>query len=215
MKRFSTGLLVGLLIGLILAGTTMAFANSPIRLIINGKEIVCDVAPQIINGRVMVPIRAVADNFNSQANWDSNTQTVTITSNATIGVPSSQTQSSEKQEAWAWINRVNAAIAEGSSLHNKKTISHSDASRVISNLKTISKELKAWGCLSEYDDLKSLQIKMMGQLGTSLMNLDLASDGSSTAFIFANMKAMDTEKYNNCHQATSTEIQKLKKMNLL
>lgn len=78
MKRFSAGLLTGLLIGLLLAGTTMAFANSSIKLIINGKEIACDVAPQIINGRTMVPARYVAENLGASVGWDKNNNAVVI-----------------------------------------------------------------------------------------------------------------------------------------
>ncbi|WP_244262691.1 stalk domain-containing protein [Thermoanaerobacter siderophilus] len=37
--------------------TVIAFANSTIKLIVNGSEIKPDVPPQIINGRTMVPIK--------------------------------------------------------------------------------------------------------------------------------------------------------------
>ena len=38
-----------------------------------------DVAPAIINGRTMLPIRFVAESFNLNVEWDGETQTVTIT----------------------------------------------------------------------------------------------------------------------------------------
>jgi len=41
--------------------TIIAFANSTIKLIVNGSEIKPDVPPQIINGRTMVPIKWVAE----------------------------------------------------------------------------------------------------------------------------------------------------------
>ncbi|MHB8308452.1 MAG: stalk domain-containing protein, partial [Candidatus Desulforudaceae bacterium] len=52
MKKF----LAGLIVGLILAATTLAYAApATIKLIVNGQEIQPDVPPQMINGRVMVP----------------------------------------------------------------------------------------------------------------------------------------------------------------
>lgn len=42
-------------------------------------EITLDVAPQIINGRTMLPIRAVCEALGAQVGWDSETSTVVIT----------------------------------------------------------------------------------------------------------------------------------------
>ncbi|MCS5697320.1 copper amine oxidase N-terminal domain-containing protein [Desulfofundulus thermocisternus] len=39
--------------------TTIAFADNPIKLFVNGQEIKPDVPPQLINGRTMVPIKWV------------------------------------------------------------------------------------------------------------------------------------------------------------
>ena len=48
-------------------------------LIVNGNTI--NTSPVIINGRVYVPVRAIAEAMNCQVNWDSSSQTVNITSN--------------------------------------------------------------------------------------------------------------------------------------
>jgi len=85
MKKFSLGVITGLLIGL-LAFTTLAIAGDNIKLIINGKEIACDVAPQVINGRTMVPARFVAEGLGATATWDAGQNAVVITSNGG-GVP--------------------------------------------------------------------------------------------------------------------------------
>lgn len=62
MKRFSLGILVGLLIGVFLATATIAAAApNAIKLIINGQEIHSDVPPQMIDGRVMVPAMDVVE----------------------------------------------------------------------------------------------------------------------------------------------------------
>ncbi len=45
----------------------------------NNEEITLDVPAQLIDGRTMVPARAVAEAFNCQVGWDDATQTVTIT----------------------------------------------------------------------------------------------------------------------------------------
>ncbi|MFA7149305.1 MAG: copper amine oxidase N-terminal domain-containing protein [Syntrophomonadaceae bacterium] len=89
MKKFSLGVITGLLIGL-LAFTTFAVAGDNIKLIINGKEIQCDVAPQVINGRTMVPARFVAENLGASATWDAGQNAVVITSNGG-GVPTDLT----------------------------------------------------------------------------------------------------------------------------
>ena len=57
MKRFAVGLVVGFL----LASAIGVAASSNIRLIVNGQKINPDVPPQIIDGRVMVPARFVAE----------------------------------------------------------------------------------------------------------------------------------------------------------
>ena len=76
--RKSMYLLVGLLIGLLVGSSSLAFANSPIKLIINDKEITCDVQPQIINGRVMVPARFVAESLGATVSWDSANNAVVV-----------------------------------------------------------------------------------------------------------------------------------------
>ena len=45
----------------------------------NGNQILLDVPPQILNGRTLVPARAVAESFGAKVDWDANTRTVIIT----------------------------------------------------------------------------------------------------------------------------------------
>lgn len=45
-------------------------------IVIDGEELNLDVAPQIIDGRVMVPIRGVLENLGALVKWDDETQTV-------------------------------------------------------------------------------------------------------------------------------------------
>lgn len=71
MKRFSTGLIIGLITGLIMATATFAMADNPIKLIINGQEIQCDVSPQNI---------FVAESLGASVAWDGTNNAVVITS---------------------------------------------------------------------------------------------------------------------------------------
>ncbi len=48
---------------------------------VNGQAKLLDVRAQIMNGRTMVPVRAVADAFGCSIGWDAATYTVTITTN--------------------------------------------------------------------------------------------------------------------------------------
>mgnify|MGYP000246646339 CR=1 FL=1 len=45
----------------------------------NGKAVTLDVPAQLINDRTLVPVRAIAEAFGCNVDWNSNTQTVTIT----------------------------------------------------------------------------------------------------------------------------------------
>lgn len=48
-------------------------------LTVNGKPIELDVAPQIVNGRTLVPVRFVAESFGADVKWDAETRTASIT----------------------------------------------------------------------------------------------------------------------------------------
>ena len=59
---------------------TAALASNPIKLIVNGREIKPDVAPQIINSRTMIPIRWVAEALGADVQWDEHANAVRINS---------------------------------------------------------------------------------------------------------------------------------------
>lgn len=46
---------------------------------VNGEEVTLDVAPCLINGRTMVPARAVSESFDLKVDWDNNIRSVLIT----------------------------------------------------------------------------------------------------------------------------------------
>ncbi|MEW9668784.1 copper amine oxidase N-terminal domain-containing protein [Ammoniphilus sp. 3BR4] len=63
---------------LFLLGQTV-WAIQPIKLFVDNKEIHPDTPPQLVNGRVLVPVRSVAEALESEVKWDELSQTVTIT----------------------------------------------------------------------------------------------------------------------------------------
>lgn len=79
LRRFSTGMVIGVIFGLLIGSVGFANAVTPIKLLINGKYIQCDVPPQNINGRVLVPARFVAEALGASVSWDQVNQTVVVT----------------------------------------------------------------------------------------------------------------------------------------
>lgn len=51
---------------------------------VNNENVTLDSAPQIINGRTLVPVRAVIENMGGSAQWDSSTQTSTLNYNNNV-----------------------------------------------------------------------------------------------------------------------------------
>ncbi len=66
MKKFMCGLLVGVMT---LACTPTAFAKSGIKVNVDGNELVFDVEPQIINERLMVPMRVIFEKLNAAVEY--------------------------------------------------------------------------------------------------------------------------------------------------
>lgn len=54
---------------------------------VDGTELSLDVPPLLIDGRTLVPVRAVAEGFKAGVSWDGATQTVTITADAESASP--------------------------------------------------------------------------------------------------------------------------------
>jgi len=71
-------LLIGIFIGSMFSPYS-SMATQSIKLIINNQEIQCDTPPQIINGRVMVPARFVAEPLGATVEWDGENKVVRIT----------------------------------------------------------------------------------------------------------------------------------------
>ncbi|MCL2392309.1 MAG: copper amine oxidase N-terminal domain-containing protein [Oscillospiraceae bacterium] len=74
MKKIISGIFV---VVLLFAMAPMALANISVRL--DGNPIAFDVPPQMVDGRTMVPLRAIFDALGAETDWDDSTQTITAT----------------------------------------------------------------------------------------------------------------------------------------
>jgi len=62
----------------VLSSVNLALADNPIKLFVSGKEIRSDVAAFDDKGRVMVPIRSVAEALDANVTWDGKTNSVIV-----------------------------------------------------------------------------------------------------------------------------------------
>ncbi len=89
-----------------------AYAFSPIKIVFDENELNSDVAPVIENGRVLVPLRVIAEKFGAEVVWDAESSTVRILTAKTptpdkVQVPNSRVTGLE--EALAAKDAVTAA----------------------------------------------------------------------------------------------------------
>ena len=61
---------------IVVAGQTR---SGDIKIILNGEEVIFDVPPQVIDGRVMVPVCKIAEKFGANVEWDDEMSAVIIT----------------------------------------------------------------------------------------------------------------------------------------
>ena len=170
MKKFSLGVITGLLIGL-LAFTTFAVAGDNIKLIINGKEIACDVAPQVINGRTMVPARFVAEGLGASVVWNAEQNAVVITGqNMSINSMQQQNISAierEKEEVLAGILKISDPLLKVADFVAGKNDDIETTERNLQELKTMAYEFKVSGTLDEYKEIKRLYLDLIDKTGAA------------------------------------------------
>lgn len=84
VARVTRLLIATLMVLTLLLGVTPATAEAPaIRIVVNGQQVAMDVDPVIIDGRVMVPARFVAEALGATVSWDPDGRRVVIQSAAT------------------------------------------------------------------------------------------------------------------------------------
>ena len=71
---------------LIFAMALPVAANQAIKIYVGDQELKTDVPAQVINGRTLVPLRAIAEYLGNEVNYDANTNTVTIEAGSDLDV---------------------------------------------------------------------------------------------------------------------------------
>lgn len=77
MKFLKVSLILVLLMFL---ASGFVYASNIIPIFIDGREIESDVAPQLTQGRTMVPVRVITENFGAEVEWLQDSRSVEITS---------------------------------------------------------------------------------------------------------------------------------------
>lgn len=84
-------------------GITISLTVDSITMYVNGNAVTLDSPACIVDGRTLVPVRAISEAYNTDVEWDGNTRTVTITSNNTsapvVSIPAPDTSSSNTQSS--------------------------------------------------------------------------------------------------------------------
>lgn len=77
-QKISSALILSLCL---INGVSAAESTKDIKIEINGKNVISDVAPFINNDRTLVPIRVISENLGYSVNWDNQTRKVTVKNN--------------------------------------------------------------------------------------------------------------------------------------
>jgi N-acetylmuramoyl-L-alanine amidase len=72
-----------LLLVLLVVPVAAHAADNPVRLYLNGKELVPEVPPRLEEGNTLVPVRIIAEGLGSKVSWDGSTQKVTVEKDVT------------------------------------------------------------------------------------------------------------------------------------
>lgn len=92
-----------------------AAANSLIKVIVNGNEIITDQAPIIVSGRTLIPLRSIFEALNASVDYDQATQTVYANKgNTTISL--------KLGSKIATINNVNVELDVPAQVINGRTL---------------------------------------------------------------------------------------------
>ncbi len=215
MKHFLSGFATCAIICALLFMGSSVIADSPIKLFIDGEIIQCDVPPQIINGRVMVPARFVAEPLGARVEWDERSQTVLVLSKAydnSFGKPqaSATTIDQEKYEVQTKISHTNAVMDKAiGEFYDEKNYQ-----AAIDELIALEHEWISWGTLDEYTHIKELYLQAIRSLGYACINKRTADNG-----VNAYQHNMEAKSYLDIYEGTlpaiQAEISSLKKKGYL
>lgn len=206
MRKTLMGLVIGLVIGLVVSSGGITYSSSIIKLVIDGRTIATDTPPQIINGRVMVPVRVIAEQFGANVNWDATNRTVYISSKTNI-TPSTQTSNPleiNKQEMHVKARKLIDLSNDTITIVEKdiKDVTYNEVQDQINKLIKFEEELVAWGVLDEYKEIKRLYLKCVRYQGEALLCLRSAINNIEPYF---NMRMVEHNM--TSYQLTCKEIE--------
>ena len=78
--------ITALIMAFCMALSLLSFAADNIKVMLDDEYITFDVEPQIIEGRTMVPLRAIFEAMGAEIEWDGDTQTVAAVKDETVVV---------------------------------------------------------------------------------------------------------------------------------
>ncbi|MCD8181119.1 MAG: copper amine oxidase N-terminal domain-containing protein [Firmicutes bacterium] len=84
MNGFKKILSAALMTVMIFSSLTVVHCEDEIKILLDGAQLEFDVPPQIIDGRTLVPMRAIFEALGAQITWDGGTQTVTAEKGSTV-----------------------------------------------------------------------------------------------------------------------------------
>ena len=120
-------------------------AERPIRLRVGGEEIKTDVAPVLINGRTLVPVREIFESLDANVIWDESSQTVTAKKEDTeisLKINSNEMTVNGKIKTL----EVPAQLISGRTMVPVRAVSEAFGNEVIWNARTRTVQVKN-GCL--------------------------------------------------------------------
>jgi len=115
-------------------GTVIVLTKNSKTALVNNKKVSMDTKAQIMNGRFYVPVRFVAETFDTRVSWDASTYTVNITA-AGVTVPQSMVGSrGYSDQDLYWLSRIVHAESQGEPMKGKIGVANVVINRVKSPL---------------------------------------------------------------------------------
>ena len=170
-KNLKKALCVLMSTGMLFSGVTVAYGEeSNISLQINGSEISAEVPPTIIDGRTMVPVRAIFEAVGANIDFDAETKTITAKKGETT---------------------VNMTVGANAVTVNNKEV-QLDAPAVIVNGRTLAPArfvAETFGYTVQWDSENKI-VKIIGGESTEFYkdNSDLPDNGSFSGATYWEMK---------------------------